>query len=164
MIFGGSSSVGQYSLFTSQPFLLYQSLIIKILAAIQLAKLSGFSPIITTASLRSEDLVKSLGATHLVDRKSDVVAEVKKITSSPVEVIYDSIAEKDTQEQAWEILTPGGTLLVTGSPQIDQANHGDKYIENIFGNFFDPEKRAFGASFYSKLTQLFAEGTLKVRL
>lgn len=113
--------------------------------------------------MHSEALVKSLGATHLVDRKSDVVAEVKKISSSPVKVIYDSIAEKDTQEQAWEILAPGGTLLVTGSPQIDQAKYSDKYIENIFGNFFDPEKRAFGASFYSKLTQLFAEGSLKVR-
>ncbi|KAI0741760.1 chaperonin 10-like protein [Daedaleopsis nitida] len=45
-IVGGSSSVGQY--------------------VIQIAKLQGFSPIITTSSLKHEDLLKSLGATVTV--------------------------------------------------------------------------------------------------
>ena len=36
--------------------------------AIQLAKLSGVSPIIITASLKSAELLKSYGATHVLDR------------------------------------------------------------------------------------------------
>ncbi|KAF8510033.1 hypothetical protein JB92DRAFT_2728841 [Gautieria morchelliformis] len=53
MLIFGSSSVGQF--------------------AIQLARLSGFSPIVVTASLHNSDLAKSLGATHLIDRKMDDV-------------------------------------------------------------------------------------------
>ncbi|KAG8213339.1 chaperonin 10-like protein [Butyriboletus roseoflavus] len=44
IIFGGSGSVGNY--------------------VIQLAKMSGFSPIITTAALKHTEYLKGLGATH----------------------------------------------------------------------------------------------------
>ncbi|KAG6372052.1 chaperonin 10-like protein [Boletus reticuloceps] len=59
VIFGGAASVGQQ--------------------AIQLAKLSGFSPIITTASLHNEDLLLSLGATHILDRKLPNAALIKRV-------------------------------------------------------------------------------------
>ncbi|EKM48207.1 uncharacterized protein PHACADRAFT_77921, partial [Phanerochaete carnosa HHB-10118-sp] len=48
LIIGGSSAVGQQ--------------------AIQFAKLSGFSLIITTGSLHNEAYLKSLGVTHVIDR------------------------------------------------------------------------------------------------
>jgi NADPH:quinone reductase-like Zn-dependent oxidoreductase len=58
VILGGSSSVGQF--------------------AIQLAKLSGFSPIITTSSKKHTDFLKSLGATHVVDRASiNLASDIK---------------------------------------------------------------------------------------
>ena len=37
-------------------------------SAIQLAKLSGFSPIIVTASLHHAEHLEALGATHVIDR------------------------------------------------------------------------------------------------
>ena len=43
--------------------------------AIQCAKLSGFNPIITTASLHNEPLLLSLGATRVVERSSETNAE-----------------------------------------------------------------------------------------
>ncbi|KAL5486255.1 hypothetical protein ACEPAI_7301 [Sanghuangporus weigelae] len=71
VIFGGPSSVGQY--------------------VIQLAKLSGLSPIIKTACLHSTDLLKSPGASHVIDRNAVVPAEAKKILGDILtEFIYGS--------------------------------------------------------------------------
>lgn len=126
--------------------------------------MSGFSPIITTASLHNEALLKSLGATHVVDREADVVAEVKKIVNSPIEIIYDAISEQSTQEQAWEILAPGGTLVLVLDPTVDKTKYKDKHTEHVFGNVQVPGNRALGASLYSKLTQLVEDGYIKVCL
>ena len=129
---------------------------------IQLAKLSGFSPIITTASLHNEALVKSLGATHIVDRKADVVAEVKKLTDKPIEVIYDAISDKVTQRQAWEILAPGGTLILVGAAEVDKDKYKDKHTVGVFGSVHTQELRKLGVSLFSKLTQLLENGDIKV--
>ncbi|KAL5525547.1 hypothetical protein ACEPAG_6883 [Sanghuangporus baumii] len=65
----GSSSVGQY--------------------VVQLAKLSGFSTIVMTAPLHNTDLLKSLGAWHVIDRNADGPAAAKKILGDiPTEFIY----------------------------------------------------------------------------
>ncbi|KAF9527399.1 chaperonin 10-like protein [Crepidotus variabilis] len=75
MVIGGSSSVGQY--------------------AIQLARLSGFTHIITTASPMHEHYLKSIGATEVIDWTLEVSAVVlsvaKIITSQPIGVVYDTI-------------------------------------------------------------------------
>ncbi|CAL1717237.1 unnamed protein product [Somion occarium] len=145
VIFGGSSSVGQY--------------------AIQFAKLSGFSPIITTASPRNYDLVKSLGATHTINRTlspDDIVAEVKKITSGPVETVYDAISEEDTQNTAYDILSPGGTVVITLKQTIVQENiRKDKSIIHTFGNVHLEHNRALGVGFFSHLTEYLAFGDVK---
>ncbi|TFK63901.1 NAD(P)-binding protein, partial [Pluteus cervinus] len=71
VIIGGSSSVGQYGL--------------------QFAKASGFSPIITTASLKHAEYLKSIGATHVINRNSSLAAEITKITDKPVLFALDAI-------------------------------------------------------------------------
>lgn len=111
--------------------------------------------------MHNEALLKSLGATHVIDRNADVAAEVKKIVSSPIEIIYDAISEKPTQEQAWEILAPGGTLVIVLVPTVDKTKYKDKHTEHVFANFH-VRNRAFGVSLYSNLSQLFGDGTLKV--
>ena len=113
--------------------------------------------------MHNESLVKSLGATHLIDRKADVIAEVKKITDKPIEIVYDAISEKATQEQAWEILAPGGTLILVLGAEVDKEKYKDKHIVNVFGSVHAPELRKLGVSLYSKLTQLLADGDIKVR-
>ncbi|THH04873.1 hypothetical protein EW145_g5210 [Phellinidium pouzarii] len=143
VVFGGSSSVGQY--------------------VIQLAKLSGFTPIITTASLHSADLLKDAGATHIIDRKTDIPIEVSKITSLPVQLVFDAVSEKDTQKQAWDLLAPGGTLVLAGRIiKVDTAKYPDKtIIGDVFGSVRVPGGRELGVSLYSKLTQLLADGSIK---
>lgn len=81
-----------------------------------MAKLSGFAPIIATASPHNESLVRSLGATHFVDRSlsEDVLcAAVSSIATSPLDIIYGTIGTPDTQRTAYYLLACGGTLVST---------------------------------------------------
>ncbi|KIJ54529.1 hypothetical protein M422DRAFT_240596 [Sphaerobolus stellatus SS14] len=140
VIFGGASSVGQF--------------------AIQSARLSGFSPIITTASLHNADLLKSLGATHVIDRKADVAAEVKRILPESPKIIYDAIST-DTQEVAWKLLAPGGTLLLVLFPNDTLKNSigtdGKKFF-NVYGA--SHAQRPFSDGLYEHLHDLIASGKI----
>ncbi|KAF8588740.1 GroES-like protein [Ramaria rubella] len=129
------------------------------LVAIQLARLSGFSPIVTTASLHNADLVKSLGATHVIDRKADVVAEAKKILTPLPDIVYDAVSE-DTQEQAWNILASNGTLLLVqpGKEVLKNGEDGKKHISFV-GNVHI--QRELGKSLYANLTGLLQSGKIK---
>ncbi|KAI0628915.1 GroES-like protein [Trametes polyzona] len=96
LVIGGASSVGQY--------------------AIQVAKLAGFSPIITTASPRNTDLLTSLGATHVVDRSlpsETVLAKLPELTGGkPLEFAFDAISNSETMALAYQALAPGGALAI----------------------------------------------------
>ncbi|KAF8961933.1 chaperonin 10-like protein [Flammula alnicola] len=114
VILGGASSVGQN--------------------AIQLAKLSGFSPIITTASLKHTDYLKSLGATAVLDRNlssSALATEISKITNTPIKFVYDTISADSTQQIGLDILTPGGQLVVDLPPTAKSVQ--DKTIIQVVG-------------------------------
>ncbi|KAH8074798.1 GroES-like protein [Cristinia sonorae] len=145
VVFGGSTSVGQY--------------------VIQLAKLSGFSPIITTASPHNADLVKSLGATHFIDRNTPaegIIAEVKKVTGEPVKIIYDAVAEESTQGVAYDILSPGGTLVLVLPPKIDKSKiTPNKTVINTFGTVHAEAHRELGVQLYSKVSDYIVSGDLK---
>lgn len=130
---------------------------------IQFAKISGFSPIITTASSSNEAYLKSLGATHIIDRSvllSSLASEVAKITSKPILYAYDSISHKDTQEAAYSALAPGGTLVLVLAADIAKTS-ADKTIINVFGSGHPENNRPVAASLYSKLTGLIAAGDIK---
>ncbi|KAI0635549.1 GroES-like protein [Trametes polyzona] len=146
-IIGGSSSVGQY--------------------AIQMAKLSGFSPIIATSSLRHEEFLKSIGATYVIDRTlpaSTIQAEVSKLVGGkPIPFVYDAISLPDTQPLAYDVLAPGGHLLLVLAENIsaERKKEGDnKTVVTVFGNVHTPENRAVGVALYSRLTEWLATGKL----
>ncbi|KZT00562.1 GroES-like protein [Laetiporus sulphureus 93-53] len=145
VVLGGSSSVGQF--------------------AIQLAKYAGFSPIVTTASLQNAEWLKEIGATHVVDRHLDsqaAFAEVSRITSAPIEVVYDAIGEPGTQNLGYDFLAPGGVLLIVLSESVDKAKLSpSKRIEHVYGVLDIPQNRAFGATLCSKLTVLLENRTIK---
>ncbi|KAG1781758.1 chaperonin 10-like protein [Suillus placidus] len=82
VILGGSSSVGSYT--------------------IQLARLSGFYPVVTTASPNNEDLVMGYGATHFFDRHlsgNQLAAAISKVTDSPIRIVFDTISLPETQSE-----------------------------------------------------------------
>ncbi|KAK6063792.1 zinc-binding oxidoreductase [Seiridium cupressi] len=78
VILGGSSSVGQY--------------------AIQLARMSGFSRIITNSSAAHKEHLKALGADIVLNRSTqlDPVEFVSAIGALPLAFVFDSISIKET--------------------------------------------------------------------
>lgn len=133
---------------------------------IQFAKLSGFSPIITVASKSNEAHLKSLGATHVIDRTlpfSELPGAVKQLTKEPIKTVFDAVASADTQHAAYEALSSGGTAAFVLNPVIDKSKlSSDKFIVNIFGNVHVPSQREIGLQVYNQLTELLAAGNIKV--
>ncbi|CAE6537859.1 unnamed protein product [Rhizoctonia solani] len=84
LILGGSSSVGQFG--------------------VQLARIAGFSPIVTTASTQHTEFLKSLGASHVFDRDADTKV-IQSAFSTPVSLVVDAISTASTQSLAFDILT-----------------------------------------------------------
>ena len=139
--------------------------------AIQIAKLSGYSPIITTASLHNEPLLKSLGATAVLDRKlpaSTIISEVQKLAGGkPVEYVLDAISVTDTQLLAYDALAPGGTLIILLDEQIptakkQQAGHSKRIVHG-WGTAHVPENREIGVELFSRLTEWLRTGVIVVR-
>ncbi|EMD35044.1 hypothetical protein CERSUDRAFT_54060 [Gelatoporia subvermispora B] len=144
VIFGGSSCVGQFTL--------------------QVAKLAGFSPIITTASLRNADILKELGATHVFDRNlssSALREEIAKTTSKPLEIVYDTISIPVTQNAAFDITAPDGYLVLLLPEAIDPVKKASQpkhviFHEGATDSVFDESNRI-----WSTLTGLVEEGVIK---
>ncbi|KAI0694764.1 GroES-like protein [Earliella scabrosa] len=150
LIIGGSSSVGQY--------------------AIQLAKLQGFSPIITTSSLKHEAWLKSLGATHIIDRSrpiTDILAELPKITGGkPIVYAYDSIGDPETQNMGFDALAPGGGLVSTlmfTDPVLKEKiarDNGSKKLARPFASYQLPGNKVLGVEIYMRLTEWLETGVI----
>ncbi|KAI0749264.1 hypothetical protein C8Q80DRAFT_613479 [Daedaleopsis nitida] len=154
-IIGGSSSVGQY--------------------AIQLAKLSKFSPIITTASPHNVSLLQSLGATHVLDRAlspSEVFYALREITGAngaPLEVVYDAISHGNTQVLGYEALAPGGVLVIVNTESIpaevkERAKGEEKKVVMSWGTVHMPENQKIGVEVYRRLTGWLTDGVIVIRL
>ncbi|KAK1230067.1 hypothetical protein PQX77_006883 [Marasmius sp. AFHP31] len=143
VVIGGATSVGQY--------------------AIQLLKFAGFSPIITYASGHHTEFLKTLGATDIIDRKSvaiqDLPTAVKKITNTPIRVVYDAVSQADTEEAGYATLAEGGDIVLVLPSQIKNPVESKK-IHNVMGNVQPQPNRAFGRVLYSKLTKFLEDGTL----
>ena len=136
--------------------------------AIQFARLSGFSPIITTSSLKNEAYLKSLGATHVIDRHtplSDLPRLVKEITDKPVKYAYDALSSPETQNAVFELVVPGGQIVFLNPLAIDEAKlkKEDKYIGRVFADVQQPTLQEIGKSLYAHITQLVEAGDIKVR-
>ncbi|KAL0568777.1 hypothetical protein V5O48_013209 [Marasmius crinis-equi] len=90
VVFGGSSSVGQF--------------------AIQIAAHYGFSPIIATSSAKHTDFLKSLGATHVLDREASV-DEIKEILqNTSIKHYFVAVMGALTQAHV-DLLSPSGTVI-----------------------------------------------------
>ena len=143
-ILGGSSSVGLY--------------------AIQAARLAGFSSIITTSSLTHESYLKSLGATHVIDRHlspSEIAASVKAITSDPIKIVYDAISEADTQKAAWSVLASGGYLVLTLPPTFEPEAGDNRSLKSVYGTPYAEVNQEFSKKWWASLSGWLKEGKIK---
>ncbi|KAJ6579224.1 chaperonin 10-like protein [Mycena vulgaris] len=140
-VFGGSSSVGQF--------------------AIQLLRILGYSTIITYASGKHADFLKSLGATHVVDRKevsiTDLPAVVQKIAGAPIKIVYDAISEDDTRAASVATLAEGG-IAISVDMRAEEWNKDGKRSINIFG--LPHSDRKFAGLLWRQLSKQVADGTI----
>lgn len=133
---------------------------------IQFAKLSGFSPIIATASKKHESYLKSFGATHVIDRSieaSALLAEVHKITDTPIDIVYDSVGSADTQNAGYNLLGPGGKLVLVLPSALGDKDEDGKKVISTFGSPFSPVNKELFTGLYAKLNTYLVDGAVQVR-
>ena len=108
---------------------------------IQLARIAGFSSIITTASAQHTNHLKSLGATHVFDRNVDVKT-IQAAASSPITLTLDTIAASSTQLLAYDALStpspaPGAhfAVVLEVDPAVKAKNVDGKVSYNqLYGS------------------------------
>ncbi|PTB61687.1 GroES-like protein [Trichoderma citrinoviride] len=84
VIIGGSSSMGQY--------------------AIQMARLSGYSKIITNSSPQHKEFLQNLGATAVLDRQATADDFVAAVGYTPLDFILDTISARVTKQLSVDIV------------------------------------------------------------
>ncbi|KAG2087811.1 chaperonin 10-like protein [Suillus discolor] len=144
VILGGASAVGSY--------------------VIQLARLSGFSPIITTASPAHEVYLKSLGATHVLNRhlSADVVkAAIDGFTKNPIKYVYDAISLPETQRVGWSILDAKGCLVLTLPASVKEDEGKERQVIVTFGSPHAKENKELCKGSWAILSQWLEAGTIK---
>ncbi|EIW77197.1 GroES-like protein [Coniophora puteana RWD-64-598 SS2] len=142
LILGGSGSVGVYT--------------------IQLARLSGFSTIIATASLRHETYLKSLGATHVINRtlpEAEVIQAVTSI-SNDIKIVYDTISEPDTQKIGWAVLASGGHLVTTVGATVKPEAGDTRTVKWVFAAPTIPPNRPVCTAVWDQVTKWLEDGSL----
>jgi hypothetical protein len=133
-------------------------------AATQLAKLSGFSPIIATSSPSNFKLLRELGATHTLDRNAvgALGAEVAKITSEPVLHAFDAWSSAETQQEVYDLLAPKGKLVVVLDKAIKEVEGKNVTVRHIFGSVHLPENQQLGVRLFAALEHLLVTESIKV--
>ncbi|KAI9061172.1 GroES-like protein [Trametes sanguinea] len=151
-IVGGASSLGQF--------------------AIQLARMAGHSPIITTASPHNAPLLASaLGATHVLDRarpNASILAELPTLArGKPIEFAFVAVPfYPEACRLGRDALAPGGALAVVvpapGRVPEDVANPGDgKRVGYVWGSIRLPHTRDCGLALFKQITGWLEKGLLK---
>ncbi|KZV75111.1 GroES-like protein [Peniophora sp. CONT] len=149
LIMGGSTSVGQY--------------------AIQLAKLSGFSPIIVTASQRNAEYCKAAGATHVIDYRETPYAQlheaISKITTQSIEVVFDAVTREDSAPAGFQALAPGGGMVVLLPPPAPikpgSRSADNKIVSFCVGNVNMELNQTLGNILYANIPKLLEDGSIK---
>jgi NADPH:quinone reductase-like Zn-dependent oxidoreductase len=127
--------------------------------------MSGFFPIITTAALKHTNYLKSLGATHVVDRYlsfAGLQQAVARVTSAPLNVIYDTVSIRETQDGAWKLLGPQGRLVLTLPSVIDRRPDDPRLIVMTNGNPHTEDNWETGRQLWMQLGRWLEKGDIQV--
>lgn len=139
------------------------------ITALQFLKLSGFGPIIATASPHNIELVKAYGATHVIDRKlptADIITQVTAIAGGGVDLVYDAISTQDTLALSEAVARPGAQLVCVNPPLGEFVTKlaADKRLQVAVaqGSLSIEKNRGGIDGLLEKLPQLLQDGLLKV--
>jgi Zn-dependent alcohol dehydrogenase len=89
------------------------------LNAVQGGRLANAYPLIAVDVADNKlELARQMGATHTINAaREDVQARTKALTGRGLDYAVIAVGSTDVQEQAWDCLAPGGTMVVVGVPQ-----------------------------------------------
>jgi NADPH:quinone reductase-like Zn-dependent oxidoreductase len=144
LVIGGSTSVGQF--------------------AIQIFKHLGYSTIVAYASGRHTDFLKSIGATHVIDRGEitigNVAEMVKKIATTPLKVAFNAVGDADSLSACFDSIEEGGKVADVNLEAKDVGN--GKTVIAIMGNSHVPVNTPFGRILWKNLPKLVQDGAIVV--
>ena len=136
------------------------------LNCIQGAALGGALRIIAIDTVETKlTLARQFGATDVIDASGgEVVGKVLDLTDGGVDYSFEAIGLKETAEQCYEMLRPGGAAIIIG-----MIPEGTK-IEIDAGNFLRRERRIQGSSMGSnrfrtdmpRYIEFYLQGRLKL--
>jgi len=137
------------------------------LSAVNGASIIGASQIIALdVSEDKLDLARQVGATHTINASdSDPVEAVLELSNGGVEFSFEALGKKETAEQCFEMLSPGGVATVVG-----MVPEGQKV--EVLGSELLSEKTLQGSNMGSNqfridmpyYVDLYLEGKLKLDL
>ncbi|KAJ3849058.1 GroES-like protein [Lentinula lateritia] len=145
VIVGGSTSVGQY--------------------VIQLFKLLGYSTIIAYASAHHTDYLKSIGATHVIERGEVPVGSLaeaaKKIANAPIEIAYNAVGDKDSRAACIDAIIEGGQVPDVNPEVVEnEDSKNGKRVFTIFASPHHPPHREFCRILWKTLPNLVQKGVI----
>ncbi len=136
------------------------------LNCIQGAALAGALRIIAVDTVETKlTLAREFGATDVIDASSgDVVERIRDLTDDGVDYSFEAIGLKQTAEQCYQMLRPGGTATIIG-----MIPEGTK-IEIDAGGFLRRERKLQGSSMGSnrfrtdmpRYIEFYLQGRLKL--
>ncbi|KAL2871397.1 zinc-binding alcohol dehydrogenase family protein [Aspergillus lucknowensis] len=149
LVIGGGSNTGKFGL--------------------QFAKLAGFGRVVTTASTRDAakvDYLKSLGATHVIDREAeDVVARIRELVGDDLLYAYDTINGGKNQGLGLAALSNSrrGSLVTLVRGEVDpvqvEAKKAGFRKEHAYGA--SNLHGQFSANFWAKFPEWIQQGKLR---
>ncbi|KAF5354496.1 hypothetical protein D9758_012398 [Tetrapyrgos nigripes] len=146
LVISASGSVGEYAYLAQ--------------TAIQLLRYLRFSSIIAYASSTHFARLRSLGATHFVDRKkvsfSALPTIAQSITPNPIIVVYDAFGSPEAQQAGYDTLVEKGKLASVNR-MTEPRGEGKTFI-GVYGNVHVDRNRSFGRKMYEKLPKLLEDG------
>ena len=142
---------------------------------IQAARLNGFSPIIATSSARHSDWLKSLGATHVLDRSlppTEIKDKLSSLTGDkPIEFIYDAWGrDRESARLGYTVLAPGGAFATVIPQELtdlkdlieESEKRGEgKRVAQAWASFW-PGNEELGDEIYQRLSGWLETGAIVV--
>jgi S-(hydroxymethyl)glutathione dehydrogenase/alcohol dehydrogenase len=135
------------------------------LAAINAAYVAGASRIIAVDRIPGKlEFARTMGATDLIDASAgDPVEQLRAIAPNGVDHAFEAIGLKQTAEQAWQMLAPGGTATVIGMipPGVKVEIHGPDFLreKKIQGSLMGSNRFRVDAP---RIIELYLQGRVKL--
>lgn len=136
-----------------------------------------YSTIITYASAKHTSYLKSIGATHVIDRSevslADLPAAIAMVTSEPIKMVYSAITTPEAQEAGYACLARNcGAKIAIAHPMPVVPKKDESDAEAVAGRTVYPcwgsphieANREFGKLLWQKLPALIGEGIFVVRI